>query len=57
MFVRFSPRKVTSVGLKFREMACLGIAAKKAKMNTEEYSGLRVKNCINKVKFFIVGLK
>jgi hypothetical protein len=38
-------------------MACLGIAAKKAKMNTEEYSGLRVKNCINKVKFFIVGLK
>jgi hypothetical protein len=26
-------------------------------MNTEEYSGLRVKNCINKVKFFIVGLK
>jgi|LauGreDrversion4_2_1035121.scaffolds.fasta_scaffold5582914_1 hypothetical protein len=57
MFVRFSPRNETFEGLKFREMACLGIAAKKAKMNTEEYSGLRVKNCINKVKFFIVGLK
>ncbi len=57
MVVRFSPWNETFEGLKFMEMACLGIAAKKAKMNTEEYSGLRVKNCINKVKFFIVGLK